>query len=172
MHPLCDLALSAVKNYLETGAEISAPADFLREFTGRKAGVFVTIEKKGSLRACMGTYLPCCKNIAKETIRNSIMAASEDYRFGPVKKEELPDLIFTVYVLSELELAGDFKKLNPEKYGIIVTGAERGQTGLLLPGLEGISDAKNQIRIACAKAGINPSKEKINLYKFTVEKYQ
>lgn len=172
MHPLVEIAKSAVENYVISGAEIAAPLNIGKEFTNKKAGVFVTIEKKGRLRACIGTYLPCYENIAEETICNAVAAASKDFRFGPVKKEELSDLDFTVYVLNKPEPVRFIEELNPKKYGVIVKSFKGEKSGLLLPDLEGVETIESQIAIAADKAEIDLAREKIELYKFTVEKYQ
>ena len=92
MYPLVSLAESAIGNYIKEKKVISVPFDFPKEFLERRAGTFVTIEKNGELRGCIGTYLPTRINIAEEIIRNAIAAATEDYRFGPISTEELPDL--------------------------------------------------------------------------------
>ena len=185
MHSLVLLAKKAVEIFIQEGKIISVPEDFPEEFSEKKMGAFVTIEKKGNLRGCIGTYLPTQENIAKEIIQNAIAAATEDYRFGPIQKEELSYLSYKVYILKEPELVKNVNELDPKKYGIIVktvTLSEAGdvisnghfvpKSGLLLPGLKGIDTIENQILIACQKGGINPIKEKILIYKFTVEKYQ
>ena len=195
MHSLVLLAQKAVETFVKEGKIISFPSDLPKEFLERKAGTFVTIEKKLRglprsqaklvLRGCIGTYLPTRENIAKEIIQNAIAAATEDYRFGPIQKEELPYLSYTVYILSEPELVKDIKELDPKKYGIIVktvsisssedvvfNGHFTPKSGLLLPDLEGIDTVEQQISIACQKGGIDPVREKILIYKFTVEKYQ
>jgi len=181
------LAKKAVENYIKEGKIIIPANDLPKEFLNRKAGVFVTIEKNGKLRACIGTYLPTRNNIAEEIIYNAISAATEDYRFGPIVKEELPNLSYEVSILSEPKQVKDVKELNPKKFGIIVRSQvfESGsdvifnpapklyqKTGLLLPDLEGIDTVEEQISIACQKGGINPKTEKILIYKFTVEKYE
>jgi len=150
------------------------------EFFKRKAGVFVTIytkyqiqNTKYELRGCIGTYLPTKENIAEEIIHNAIAVATEDYRFGPIQKEELPYLSYTVYILSQPELVKDIKELNPKNFGIIVKTAEMPfKSGLLLPDLEGVDTIEQQISIACQKGGIEPATEKIIIYKFTVEKFE
>jgi uncharacterized protein (TIGR00296 family) len=198
MNPLVLLTKEAVENYIKDGKIILPPSDLPEELLKRKAGTFVTIEKDGSahsgeprqgreLRGCIGTYLPTKENIAREIIGNAIAAATEDYRFGPIKKEELPFLSYTVYILSEPELIKNTKELDPKKFGIIIktipitspTGIDvvfNGhfvpKSGLLLPDLEGVDTVEKQISIACQKGGINPTKEKILIYKFFVEKYQ
>jgi len=195
MHQLVELAKKAVETFIQEGRIISPPNDLPKEFFERKAGTFVTIEKDGNLRGCIGTYLPIRKNIAEEIIYNAIAAATEDYRFGPIGKEELPHLSYTVYILNEPELVKDLKELDPQKYGIIVktvpiftnkhkfdheysrmdvifNGHFVAKTGLLLPDLEGIDTIEKQISITCQKGGINPRGEKFLIYRFTVEKYE
>jgi len=184
---LVKLAKSAVENYIKEDKIISPPNKLSEEFLNKKAGTFVTIEKEGKLRGCIGTYLPTKENIAKEVISNAIAAAAQDYRFGPIKKEELAQLSYTVYILGEPELVKDIKELNPKKYGIIVknvpinftdgtdvifNGHLPYKSGLLLPDLEGIDTTEQQITIASQKGGIDPEKEKIIVYRFTTEKYQ
>jgi AmmeMemoRadiSam system protein A len=170
MHPLVFLAKSAIENYIKEGKIIEPPENLPKEFLEKKAGTFVTIEKNGELRGCIGTYLPTRENIAKEVIYNAIAAATEDWRFGPVEKEELPYLSYTVYILSEPKLVKDLKELDPKKYGIIVKSGFK--SGLLLPDLEGVDTVEKQIFIACQKAGINPFEEKISIFKFTVQKFK
>ncbi len=169
MHPLVSLAKSAVENYINRGKTIKPPKGLPKEFFEKKSGTFVTIMEYNGLRGCIGTYLPIRRNIAEEVIYNAIAAASEDYRFGPIQKEELPRLSYTVCILSGPEPVKDLKELNSKRYGIIVKTSAK--TGLLLPDLEGVNTVEQQISIACQKAGIDPNKEKIIIYKFTVEKF-
>jgi AmmeMemoRadiSam system protein A len=193
MHPLVSLSKKAVETFIKEGRIISLePGDLPEEFLNRRAGTFVTIEKNGELRGCIGTYLPTKENIGKEIVYNAIAAATQDYRFYPIQKEELPYLSYTVYILSEPELVKEIKELNPKKFGIIVktrpifssknlggqakdvifNGHFVAKTGLLLPDLEGIDTVEKQISIACQKGGIDLAKERILIYKFEVEKYQ
>ena len=178
------LVRQAIENYIKKRKIISPPTDLAGEFLTQRAGTFVTIEKNGNLRGCIGTYLPTKENIAQEIIHNAIAAATEDYRFGPIQKEELPYLSYTVYILNEPELVKDLKELDPQKYGIIVKtvpislkgnvvfdGILPHKTGLLLPDLEGIDRIEKQIYIACQKGGIDPAREQVMIYKFTVKKY-
>lgn len=185
MNQYISLAKEAVENYIKEGKIISPPKNLPEEYS-RKAGAFVTIMKDNQLRGCIGTYLPTKENIAQEIIRNAISAVVEDYRFSPVQEEELPFLSYSVYILGEPELIKDIKKdptkfskeelrragLNPEKFGIIVKTEDIPlKSGLLLPDLEGIDTPEKQISIACRKGGIDPEKEAIIIYRFTVEKY-
>ena len=195
MHPLVNLTKLAVESYIKENKIIKPPANLPKEFSRsefaellkRKAGTFVTIEKNGELRGCIGTYLPIRANIAEEIIHNAITAATRDFRFDPIQEKELPDLSYTVYILSEPELMKDLREFDPKKYGIIVrtapimspdgtdvvfNGHFMAKTGLLLPDLEGVDTVKQQLAIACQKGGIDARREKIIIYRFTVEKYQ
>lgn len=190
MHLLAKLAKEAVETFIKEGKIIPIPQDFPKEFFEKRAGVFVTIEKEGKLRGCIGTYLPTRPNIIEETIKNAIAAATEDWRFGPVTKEELPFLSYTVSILGLPEEIKDLKELNPKKYGVLVKTFPLvfpnqeyvldglfekeivSKTGLLLPDIEGVETVEQQIAIACQKAGIDPKKERFYIYRFTVEKYQ
>lgn len=186
MNKLTELAKLTVENYVKSRKITYPPEDFPSKFLKNKAGTFVTIMENGELRGCIGTYLPTKKNIALEVIDNAILAATEDYRFKPIKKEKLPNLSYEVYILSDPKQIKNIKELNPKKFGIIVKscgfipGSDTifsaspkayGKSGLLLPDLEGIDTVEEQISIACQKAGINPAKEEITIYKFTADKY-
>lgn len=218
MSPYISLAKLAVESFIKEGKIISSSfvmkllrnkslsEDLKDKLFNQKAGTFVTIEKeetsenlprsegKRTLRGCIGTYLPIRVNIAEEIVRNAIATTKEDYRFEPIQKEELPYLLYTVYILSEPELIKDISKLNPQKYGIIVNtipiiyprspffqplsrnvifnGHMPYKAGVLLPDLEGIDSPEKQISGACQKGGINPKVEKIFIYRFTVERHQ
>lgn len=55
------------------------------------------------------------------------------------------------------------------KYGVIVRAGSR--SGLLLPNLEGINTAEEQVAIARQKAGIGPEEE-VQLARFEVVRYE
>lgn len=175
MNPYLKLAKEAVEKYIKENKIISPSPSLPKEMLEKKAGVFVTIEKQGELRGCIGTYLPTKNNIAEEIIANAISSATRDPRFYPVSKEELNDLKYTVYILGEPEPVKNINELDPKKYGVIVVSKDKkdgiSKTGLLLPDLEGVDSPEKQIAIACAKAGLNPNTEKFLIFKFSAKKY-
>ncbi len=164
-HELVELALKAIDNYIRTGEKISPPED--SGYLTEKAGVFVSLKKKGVLRGCIGTFAPRTPNIAEETIANAINAATGDPRFPPVSREELPDIECSVDVLSEPEPAGE-EELDHKEYGVIVESGYK--KGLLLPDIEGVDSASRQIEIAKQKAGIMPG-ENFKLYRFRSNRF-
>jgi AmmeMemoRadiSam system protein A len=168
MHPLVKLAKDTIEKYIREEKIISPPSTLTPEMKER-AGVFVSIKKKGELRGCIGTFLPSTENVANEIIQNAISAATKDPRFPPVDATELDELEYSVDVLSQPEKISSKNELDPKKYGVIVkSGARR---GLLLPDLEGVDTVEEQIRIASIKAGIFPE-EDIELYRFEVKRYK
>jgi len=166
-HPLVELAKKAVHEYVTKKTVISPPEDRVPEMEER-AGVFVCLKAHGELRGCVGTFMPCHKNVAEEVIRNAVAAATEDHRFFPVEADELKDITVTVDVLSPPEKVAGIEELDPRRFGVIVVSG--GRKGLLLPDLEGVDTAEDQIRIAKMKAGIS-AHECAEIYRFEVRRY-
>jgi len=168
MHPLVELAKSTIDNHVLHGRVIDPPQELTPEMKER-AGVFVSIKKHGQLRGCIGTFEPTQPNVAEEIIHNAISAATRDPRFPPVSPDELRELSISVDLLTAPERVEGLEDLDPKTFGVIV---ERGwQRGLLLPDLEGIDTAEQQVEIACRKASIDPG-EPVTLYRFQVKRYK
>jgi len=168
MHPLVQLAKDAVELYVREGKirevrEDESPPEF-RE----RAGVFICLKIDGILRGCIGTFQPTEPDMAHETVRNAVSAATCDPRFTCVRAEELDVIEYTVDVLTPPEPVKERSELDPRRYGVIVqSGARR---GLLLPDLEGVDTVDFQISIAMQKAGIPPGMP-VKLFKFEVKRY-
>lgn len=164
------LAKSAVKNYLKEKEKISPPEEMDKSFLSNQRGVFVTINKNGKLRGCIGTIEATQTNIAEEIISNAI-SACKDPRFPLVKEKEFPRLSFEVNILGEKEVVSSkkIKNIDPQKEGIIVKrGTKR---GLLLPRIKGINTSEKQLKIVLKKAGIRPT-EDYQVFKFETESYE
>lgn len=167
--PYVKLARYTLETYVKDGIIPDLPIEDLpEEMLTKRAGVFVSIKKHGELRGCIGTFLPTRKNIAEEIQRNAISAGCEDPRFYPVTAEELPELEYSVDVLTEPRHVYSLDELDPKKYGILVQKGFR--SGLLLPDLEGVDNVEQQLNIALAKAGISPD-EKYQIKKFEVVRH-
>jgi len=168
MHPLVQLAKDAVELYIREGKIREVREDeFPPEFKER-AGVFICLKIDGILRGCIGTFQPTEPDIAHETVRNAISAATCDPRFTCVRAEELDLIEYTVDVLTPPEPVKERSELDPRRYGVIVqSGARR---GLLLPDLDGVDTVDFQINIAMQKAGIAPGTP-VKLFRFQVKRY-
>ncbi len=159
------LALAAVEAYVKEGCVIDVPSTVSEELRTTRAGVFVCIKSNGQLRGCIGTIEPAHGCVAEEIIANAIGAASKDPRFMPVDELELLTVDYSVDVLTPPEAINGISELDPKVYGVIVeSGARR---GLLLPDLDGVDTAEEQVDIARHKAFI-PHNDPIKLYRFRV----
>lgn len=132
------------------------------------AGAFVSLHRGHELRGCIGTIAPTTPSLAEEIVHNAIQAATADPRFPELAPEELDDLEISVDVLHEAECCS-FADLDPSRYGVIVSCDWR--RGLLLPDLEGVDTAEEQVAIAMRKAGIAPQ-ERVKLERFKVDRYR
>ena len=166
MSPLVKLAKETVEAYVKERRIPKPPVELTPEMK-EQAGVFVSIKKDGQLRGCIGTFEPTRANVAEEIIANAVSAATRDPRFLPITPQELDRLSISVDVLTKPDPA-EFNELDPRKYGVIAECGYR--RGLLLPDLEGVDTAKDQVSICCQKAGISPN-EPIKLSKFQVKRY-
>lgn len=177
--PLVKLARQTVYNALHTKDQSrsqaptpTAAAEFpqdLREKLPSRAGVFVSFKKDGQLRGCIGTIEPTTPSLVQEIMQNALSAAFDDPRFEPIRAEELDDLTISVDVLYPPEKIASIEELDPCRYGVIVSKGHR--RGLLLPDLEGVDTAKQQVEIAKRKAHLGPNDE-VELYRFEVQRFK
>ncbi|MEE9248788.1 MAG: AmmeMemoRadiSam system protein A [Dehalococcoidia bacterium] len=159
------LAREAVEEYVQYGSAKESP-EGLSEEMRKRAGVFVSIKRSGELRGCVGTTEPMKSNLAEEVIASALGAATRDLRFPPISPHELPDLEYSVYVLSPLEPVPDIAQLEPRAFGLVVRSGSR--AGLLLPGLEPVKTPEQQIEMCRAKAGLGPE-DPIQMFRFRVQ---
>ena len=84
-----------------------------------KAGAFVTLNKKGELRGCIGRFTseePLYKLIQEM----AIAAATEDPRFEPVSSNEIKDLEIEISVLSPMKKIRSADEIILGKHGIYI----------------------------------------------------
>lgn len=164
------LARLSLETYVRTGRSLDTLPDGLpAELTGRAAGAFVSLHAGGRLRGCIGTIAPTQGSLAWEIVRNAVSAGAHDPRFTPVKAGELAGLEYSVDVLGEPEPIASAAELEPRRYGVIVTRGSR--RGLLLPDLDGVDTAWQQLRIALQKGGIRAD-EPYELARFEVVRHK
>lgn len=124
-----------------------------------KRGVFVTLTKGGALRGCIGFPYPVMP-LGDAIVHAAGAAALEDFRFPPVKKEELDTIHIEITVLTVPVVVESDPEQRPEnvvvgKHGLIIRG--RGTSGLLLPQVATDYgwDATAFLDNTCTKAGLS-----------------
>ena len=166
--PHAKLARAAIDEYVRHEKVIDVPVDTPDELKGTCAGAFVCLKIHGGLRGCIGTIEPVQRSLAEEIIENAISASTRDPRFLPVECEELDLLEISVDVLFPPEPIDGLDQLDPKRFGVIVENGSR--RGLLLPDLDGVDTAEQQVDIAKHKAFIKES-DAIKLYRFEVKRH-
>jgi len=165
---ILSLARRAVEQYVRTGEVLPAPPHPPAGLSDPGAA-FVTLRVGKSLRGCIGTLAATKPSLAEEISANAIAAAVSDPRFPSVTPDELPDLSYEVDIVGPLARVAGEDELDPERYGVVVESG--GRRGVLLPAIEGVTSAEQQVAIARLKAGIAPD-EPVTLYRFTVLRFR
>ena len=167
-HPLVRLARDAVEAFVRE-RRVLKPAPLPLGDLPRRGSCFVSLKTAdGLLRGCIGAVDPVEPELPREVVRNAIDAATIDPRFQPVTSEELPGLVYSVDVLAPPEPIQGLDELDPRRYGVIVQIGRR--RGLLLPDIEGVDTAEQQVEIACSKALIAPD-EPVEMWRFEVQRF-
>ncbi len=162
------LARRAVETFTIEGKQIRSPAS---DLLNQLAACFVSIKTSdGDLRGCIGTIEPVKNSLGEELVMNAIHAATRDPRFPPVTKAELPELRYSVDVLSGIEPT-TIEGLDPKVYGIVVEDETGTRRGLLLPDIESVETVTQQVDIASRKAGIPPGTP-LKYSRFRVTRYR
>ncbi|HYM51530.1 MAG TPA: AmmeMemoRadiSam system protein A, partial [Candidatus Limnocylindrales bacterium] len=146
------LARSAIAGYLER-RETIAPPEPIPAALRAPSAVFVTLRRDGVLRGCVGTIRPTRATAAHEIVHYAIASAVRDPRFEPVEPAEVSMLSVHVHLLDAPEPVEGTDALDPARYGLIVRSGDR--QGLLLPNVDGIRTAAEQLAAALEKAGID-----------------
>lgn len=131
-------------------------------------GVFVTLFSPGHrLRGCVGRMEAITDDLHAEVASCAVAAAFHDPRFPPLDLSELDDLDIEISLLGPEEEVTHADALDPQRYGVVVRYGPR--TGVLLPGVEGVTSAEEQVAIALRKGGILPT-HRFSLWRFEVAK--
>ncbi len=119
-------------------------------------GAFVTLNKDGHLRGCIGNVQgtgPLYKTIWKM----ARAAAFEDPRFPPLSAEEFPEIEIEISILSPIDVCKDVEQIVVGRHGLIMQREH--QSGLLLPqvAVDWQWDREQFLAQTCRKAGMEPS---------------
>jgi len=122
-------------------------------------GTFVTLNKKGRLRGCIGNIEPV-KTIFEGIMDNAMHAAFKDSRFSPLSEDELADTQVEISILTQAEpldyIDGNdlISKLKPHVHGVIIEKGYRKAT--FLPQVwSQLSRPDDFLSHLCMKAGLH-----------------
>jgi AmmeMemoRadiSam system protein A len=168
---LPSLARRAVETFVLKRKVVEPELCDASSLLSQRSACFVCIKTEGrELRGCVGTVEPEHDSLAEEVVDNAIKAATRDPRFRPVSAEELSLLRYSVDVLGALEPT-TLEDLDPSVFGVVVTNDSGTRRGLLLPNIDGIRTADQQVGVAARKAGIAP-RETVKLFRFRTRRFQ
>ncbi|HAW49370.1 TPA: hypothetical protein DCX16_00230 [bacterium] len=95
------------------------------------SGAFVTLHTKtGELRGCIGYIFPI-KPLYEAVIDNTISAGTKDWRFSPVRSDELSNIKIEISVLSPPERVGSYTDIVIGRHGIVLS--KGGRQAVFLP---------------------------------------
>ena len=150
---LLEIARKSMEDYVKHGKKTSFSPQ--NEKYLEKRGGFVTLNKDGQLRGCIG-YIVAVKPLYETVAEMAINAAARDTRFSPVTADELDDIDIEISVLSPLKTVEDINEIEVGKHGIIIRKGFN--SGLLLPQVatEYGWDRDTFLQHTCLKAGLPP----------------
>jgi AmmeMemoRadiSam system protein B/AmmeMemoRadiSam system protein A len=127
---LLGIARNTVTKYVSEGKIPDIDPSGFTPNLSLKAGAFVTLKKEGNLRGCIGRFtsdIPLYRLIQQM----AVASATEDYRFSPVKPDEVDDLEIEISVLSPMKKIYDINEIELGKHGIYIR--KGGSSGTFLP---------------------------------------
>lgn len=126
--------LKIARQSIENGFKNKKNLNFgeLTEKLKQPQGAFVTLNKNGELRGCMGRIIEEKEPLYQVVAEMAKTAAFEDPRFHPVIEKEMKEIEIEISVLSPLRKVKDpFKEIEIGKHGVIV---QKGfYSGVFLP---------------------------------------
>lgn len=126
---LLDLARNSITYYLENGKRIQ-PEKPVYEKLSEERAVFVTLNKQGNLRGCIG-HMHAQMPLYKAVSEMAASAAFEDPRFPKVKEKELKDIDIEISVLTPMKQITDWKQIRMGIDGVWIKKGWR--SGVFLP---------------------------------------
>lgn len=169
---LLQIAREALKEAV-VGHKIYHPErDEFGEVLFDKGAAFVTLKKNGRLRGCIGS-IKATKAIAADIADNAYAAALHDSRFRPVEPEELPEITFSIALLTNLEemrfdsYADLLAQIKPNIDGLLIKDGQR--EGVFLPAVwESLPDKDEFMTELKIKAGLSPTywSDRVRVFRF------
>ncbi|PPD32840.1 MAG: AMMECR1 domain-containing protein [Methylomonas sp.] len=171
------LARASIQQGIQTGQPLPIDLSAYPPELTNKAASFVTLERHGQLRGCIG-MLEAQRPLVKDIAENAFAAAFRDPRFPGISANELADLDLHISILSPAK-AMHFSseqdliaQLKPGIDGLILQEGYR--RGTFLPSVwEQLPDPSLFLRHLKQKAGLSADywSSQLNVYRYTTETF-
>ncbi|MFH1510618.1 MAG: AmmeMemoRadiSam system protein B [Candidatus Woesearchaeota archaeon] len=132
---LLSLARETLNTYIKNGKKPEVDETRITDNLRKEQGCFVTLEKDGMLRGCIGHIIPQ-EELWRCVVDNTINAAAHDSRFKPVQESEQKDIEIEISALTvpeelKYDSAQDLQnRLVPLKDGVVLRTGLRSATYL------------------------------------------
>ncbi len=165
---LLKIARRALKEYIRNAQTPEIHEEELTETLKEKTGAFVTLQKDGELRGCIGRF-SADKPLYELIEQMAITSATQDVRFSSVTEDELDDITIEISVLTPMEKIESADEIELGTHGVYIE--KGGMSGTLLPQVaEKFNWTKEEFLGHCArdKAGIGwEGWKEANVYKYS-----
>lgn len=127
---LLEIARSTVEEYVINGKKPILDISQYSESVKTPCGAFVTLHKDDNLRGCIGRF-DASEPLYEVVQEMAISAATKDYRFSRVGKDELKDIELEISVLTPMKKISSVDEIVLGKHGVYIVQGNR--SGTFLP---------------------------------------
>ena len=157
---LLRIARESIRYELQHRHAMRVDVSVYDELLQQQGSSFVTLNKNGALRGCIGTLQPY-QALVSDVVEHARAAAFSDPRFPPLEFDEFADIVISVSVLGKPDAISFsdeedlIAQLRPAKDGLILeVGANR---GTFLPSVwESLPQPRQFLQQLKRKAGLAP----------------
>ena len=127
---LLAIARRTVEQYIHTHSVLKVDPVTLSDALRTPCGAFVTLNKHGMLRGCIGRF-DASEPLYRVVQEMAVASATQDYRFSPIKEGEIKDLVIEISVLTPMRKIRSIDEFELGKQGIYIRKGSR--SGTFLP---------------------------------------
>lgn len=116
---LLKIARETLENYIRKGKVPDVDENKLTETLKQKVGAFITLNKQGKLRGCIGRF-EADKPLYKIVQDMTIASSTQDARFPQVKEDEVEDIEIEISVLTPMEKVSSPDEIKLGEHGVYI----------------------------------------------------
>lgn len=173
---LHSIAYDSIQHGLVHGTALTVDLSVLDADLQTRRATFVTLNKHGQLRGCIGILEPV-RPLAEDVAHNAFAAAFCDSRFPPLQQDELGQLQIHISILGtpeEMTFASEADLVTQLRPGIDGLIMEEGCCGTFLPSVwESLPDRREFLKHLKIKSGLPADywSDSIRIKRYTVEEF-